>query len=315
MNTKKKYRDKLNINAVTSVTQKLMLDKHMWTLWFKDKTSNRNRNYVLTEIEAFDLMIKDCYYCGDIALSIDRLDSDREHTLDNCVGCCVACNSSKGAIDPKTFVLQAVYRTTFEYPESNDIWCERKRKSQISLYKFNAKRQNKKFELTKEQFEKFINGICAYCRRTPKSGSYFGIDKIDPNEGYTNENCVTACTSCNWAKWDQSVDDFIARDKRITDRYLTGCFDDIPHVEKNTSLRRLNTGKSSVSGADHHNSKKVYQYDKYGKCIGVFCSVTEAAESIDGHCASISRCAHRKGKYAGNFMWSYDPPGVVSTKS
>lgn len=306
-------RDKLKDNAIASVTQKNMIDEILFTRWFTRKSSFKNCE--LTVMEAFDLMIKDCYYCGDIALSIDRLDSDKDHSLDNCVGCCINCNKSKGAVDPITFILQAVYRTTFEYPEDDNIWYEMKTKPNALTYKTNAGKQGKPYDLTKEHFEALIIDTCKYCHRSPKPGAFFGIDKTDPNGGYDTQNCVTACTSCNWAKWDQNIDEFVSRDRRITDRYLTGCFDDIKHVCKNTSYRRLNTGKlmsggqhhlHGKTGGQHHTSKKVYQYDKNGTCIGDFGSVTEAAESVDGNASNISACANGNRKSAYKYVWRYE---------
>ncbi|ABU44223.1 hypothetical protein AR158_C678L [Paramecium bursaria Chlorella virus AR158] len=303
------YYKKLNTNAIESVKQKTMLDECLWTQWFKHKTRN---NYEMTAFDAFDLMCRGCYYCGDIALTVDRLDSDEEHTLNNCVGCCSNCNSSKGAIDPKTFVLQAVYRTTFEYPDCDDIWHDQKCKPLLSGYKRNAKKQGKSFDLAKEQFAKLIINACYYCHRMPTT--YFGIDKIDPKGGYTMDNCVTACASCNWAKWDQCVEEFIARDKRITDKYLAGDFVDMKLVKKNTSIRRLITGKSIVSGANHPLSKKIYRYNLDGSFIRSYDSVAEAVEDVGGNQGNISSCASGKSKHkhkhktAYGFKWSYVPP-------
>lgn len=307
-----KRKDKLTKNAVESVTQKTMLNERLWSRWFKQKPSYRNCK--LTAIEAFGLMIHDCYYCGDVALTIDRLDSDKEHTLDNCVGCCDACNRSKGAVDPKTFVLQAVYRTTFEYPEGDAIWYEMKQKPKLLAYKRGAEKRGKQFELTQGQFDELINGMCTYCKRIPTT--YFGIDKIVSKDGYTNDNCTTACSSCNWAKWDQPVEEFTTRDKRISDMYFTGCFDDMNYIEKNTSYFRLNTGKPRVSGMDHPmfgkkgalspNSRKVYQFTMDGTYVISFDSVEEAAESVCGNQSHISACALGKRKSASKFKWSYE---------
>ncbi|ABT15197.1 hypothetical protein PBCVNY2B_824R [Paramecium bursaria Chlorella virus NY2B] len=300
----RKFKDKLTQNAIESMRQKTMLDEHIWTSWFKKKPSFRNCD--LTAMEAFDLMIKDCYYCGNIALSIDRLDSDKEHTLDNCVGCCTKCNESKGAVDPKTFVLQAVYRSTFEYPEDDDIWYEQKTKPKLSSYKRNIENQKKQFELTKDQFNKFIIDECVYCKRTPTT--FFGIDKIDPSGDYTINNCVTSCASCNWSKWNQSVEEFKSRDALITERYMSGCFDNMKLVEKNTSYRRLITGKSRVSGAEHPDSKKVYRYDLEGNFIDDFGSLQEAAKRVNGNHSGIAMCARGKRNTAYKFKWSYEPP-------
>jgi 5-methylcytosine-specific restriction endonuclease McrA len=69
--------------------------------------------------------------------------------------------------------------------------------------------------------------------------NFFGIDKIYPDDGYIEENVVTACTNCNRAKWDQDPEDFTLRETRITQRYLDGLFDNISNIPKNISHHRL----------------------------------------------------------------------------
>lgn len=58
-------------------------------------------------------------------------------------------------------------------------------------------------------FENYILGVCNYCKLKPQFPfSRNGIDKIDPNEGYLEENCVSCCKFCNIAKLDYSIDEF-----------------------------------------------------------------------------------------------------------
>jgi 5-methylcytosine-specific restriction endonuclease McrA len=35
-----------------------------------------------------------------------------------------------------------------------------------------------------------------------------GVDRLDPKEGYTPENCVPACDKCNRAKNDWTLEEF-----------------------------------------------------------------------------------------------------------
>jgi hypothetical protein len=41
------------------------------------------------------------------------------------------------------------------------------------------------------------------------------VDRVDSRAGYTEDNVVTACALCNYAKRDQPVEAFIAWAKRI----------------------------------------------------------------------------------------------------
>lgn len=74
------------------------------------------------------------------------------------------------------------------------------------------------FELTKEQARIFFEQPCAYCGISPTitytspnlAGQYAwnGIDRIDSKLGYTVDNCVPCCATCNFAKSTATIDDF-----------------------------------------------------------------------------------------------------------
>ncbi len=59
---------------------------------------------------------------------------------------------------------------------------------------------------------------CSYCHVEPSRTSvlsewslpltYNGVDRLDNSQGYTVDNCVTACSSCNFAKGGRSIADF-----------------------------------------------------------------------------------------------------------
>lgn len=86
------------------------------------------------------------------------------------------------------------------------------------------------FDIDTVTFEKLIFQDCCYCgnppskiittcsKHSPQQIVYNGIDRIDSNLAYTNDNCITCCTICNWMKLNQSVDDFIKKIKIIYGR-------------------------------------------------------------------------------------------------
>jgi hypothetical protein len=79
------------------------------------------------------------------------------------------------------------------------------------------------FDLTMKQFEELTSRRCQYCGEPPreyslarsgKGGGIYttranGIDRIDSQLGYSDENCVPCCKFCNIAKNDYSVEDFL----------------------------------------------------------------------------------------------------------
>jgi hypothetical protein len=95
-------------------------------------------------------------------------------------------------------------------------------------YNRNARKRDIEFSLTEEQFQKLTKGICYFCgqepnrevkhhltRRNKKLYNYNnhylhnGVDRLDNNKGYTLDNCVSCCRTCNVAKGTQTEKDFL----------------------------------------------------------------------------------------------------------
>lgn len=95
-----------------------------------------------------------------------------------------------------------------------------------------AKHRNFEFELLSKNFSAMIMGICHYCGQEPsrelkaysnrtKIWTFAGIkvngvDRKNPQKGYTQENCVTACTTCNYAKLDMQYEEFLSYIERLS---------------------------------------------------------------------------------------------------
>lgn len=86
----------------------------------------------------------------------------------------------------------------------------------VRQYKANAKRRNFTFELTDDEVKVLTSRNCFYCGAPPSCvmksddshGEYIynGIDRQDPTQGYVWTNCVTACTICNRAKSNMTLE-------------------------------------------------------------------------------------------------------------
>jgi hypothetical protein len=108
----------------------------------------------------------------------------------------------------------------------------------ITEYKTGAKSRNFVFELTRERFIELIGKNCSYCglppsrkipskisNRTPAERArpksrwptilYTGIDRIDSNLGYVEGNVRPACFTCNFAKKNMPLEDFLNWVRRI----------------------------------------------------------------------------------------------------
>lgn len=66
-----------------------------------------------------------------------------------------------------------------------------------------AKRRNKNWDLTIEQFQTIVEKDCFYCNgffKKVETGT--GLDRIINSKGYEIDNVVSCCTSCNKVKSD-----------------------------------------------------------------------------------------------------------------
>jgi len=107
---------------------------------------------------------------------------------------------------------------TIGYGEAsfNGIYC---------TYKGKARRSKLEFTLTKEDFKRLTKANCYYCGVEPsqilKRGNssspyiYNGVDRVDNKKGYTLENSVACCGTCNKAKGILTYNEFTIWIKRI----------------------------------------------------------------------------------------------------
>jgi 5-methylcytosine-specific restriction endonuclease McrA len=93
----------------------------------------------------------------------------------------------------------------------------------IGWYIYGASQRDLVFALTHEQCFALFVRKCTYCGILPytvkkhKLGAflYNGIDRVDNQKGYTLENSVPCCKTCNLAKHKLSLSEFKAWIQRI----------------------------------------------------------------------------------------------------
>lgn len=221
----KEYRDAITRNAIDSITSGHIIDRSKWDMWCgKKKGSAKNKHPYsddFTNDIMFDMMTKGCYYCGDVATTIDRLNSTLGHTPENCVGCCGPCNNSKGIADPATFIRKSYFKARRKYVDNViDVWFVNKKKPEWKIYKRNAIKKEVPFELDEEKWNSLITDECAYCHRMPTT--WFGVDRVVPSTGYVIDNVVTCCYDCNLDKHTHDVETTMTRNERIASRIDIG---------------------------------------------------------------------------------------------
>lgn len=101
--------------------------KRQIILQYKRHARNRNISYNISENDFIKLLSKNCFYCGLIPSNIkktknhtgfiysgiDRIDSSKGYSKDNCVPCCEQCNKAKRNITKDEFAewIKRVYTT------------------------------------------------------------------------------------------------------------------------------------------------------------------------------------------------------------
>lgn len=91
-------------------------------------------------------------------------------------------------------------------------------------YLDNALKRGYVFNLSFEEFMKLAKSPCFYCGVHPRKRNegkraivVNGVDRCDNKLGYVENNCVTACGTCNLAKRTMSVEKFLKWAKRLAE--------------------------------------------------------------------------------------------------
>jgi hypothetical protein len=99
------------------------------------------------------------------------------------------------------------------------------RNAVLRQYKKDAAYRNLSWSLSDEEFDRLMEGNCAYCGRGPSNLAvaddcngdfrYNGIDRKDNPVGYESWNVVSCCALCNRMKHTLTVKEFLAQIEEI----------------------------------------------------------------------------------------------------
>lgn len=83
-------------------------------------------------------------------------------------------------------------------------------KGRYAHLKYVAKRDGLEFTLTLEQYQQLDIMPCFYECGNEKAKVGYGLDKLDPDQGYTLDNVVACCPTCNsikgsWWSWQEML--------------------------------------------------------------------------------------------------------------
>jgi hypothetical protein len=176
---------------------------------YKKNASTRNIYFGITLEEFSVFWNKQCEYCGnDIeTIGIDRIDNGIGYILTNLTSCCKICNFMKCNLTYDQF-KKHIYNITTD----NIVLKHNIQNPNYKSYKHGAKTRNLVFDLSKEDFKSITSDSCYYCG---EFDSRIGIDRSDNTKGYTLENCVPCCATCNHMKKNHTQSYFISHIQKI----------------------------------------------------------------------------------------------------
>lgn len=85
----------------------------------------------------------------------------------------------------------------------------------LKYYKSRANREGIVIDLTDDQFINFFNCDCFFCGRSIDNIELNGVDRLNNDVGYNEQNCVSCCKMCNYIKFTLDPMVFIMRCEHI----------------------------------------------------------------------------------------------------
>ena len=180
----------------------------------KRRAVNSNIECTLSFDEFVELRSgKVCYYCdkeiSKTAPGLDRKDSAKGYSKDNCVPCCKRCNIIKrDLLRPEELLMfNKILKGQIQPPHTTKLHSLHTATKTSSVkkrwgrLKLAAEKKSINLELTFEQYREIIKQPCVYCG-VENIGTGYGLDKKIPDKkiGYTIKNAVSCCTPCNQIK-------------------------------------------------------------------------------------------------------------------
>ena len=158
---------------------------------------------------------------------IDRKNSTGGYDELNIETCCRRCNSMKRTLPLSVFLTWANrVANKVSDPLIASPLTPKQAQGLAKEYRHSARRRGLDFDLTTSEVAGLCGGLCHYCASPPdrikatpsETFKTHGIDRIDNEAPYVPTNCATACSICNYAKSDLTVEDFLAHVRKIAAR-------------------------------------------------------------------------------------------------
>ena len=163
---------KNNPEKVIKINKQTRENKNKAYTILQNIANNKNLEINITKENFYELIDKECYFCGSIDEKgfngIDRDDCTKGYTLDNVNTCCETCNFIKGNMNTYTFMLKIKHILKYnEYNNDGELNYELFNDYGGTSFSRYTKRSIEKFnvepEFTEENFIELINEKCYIC--------------------------------------------------------------------------------------------------------------------------------------------------------
>lgn len=159
-----------------------------------------------------------CHYCGEIDENglngIDRKDNEKYYNHMSTITCCMTCNFMKGSHSYSDY-LEIIKMIICNIVPCLDVYeCKNSKgfmACEYSYYKNRAIKKEFEFTLTIEEFNILTLTNCYLCGKSSTGDNLNGVDRIDNSKGYTLNNCLSCCATCNYLKNKFNINDIFRK--------------------------------------------------------------------------------------------------------
>ena len=189
---------------------------------------NLNGNFTIRKLKHYYTYRKQCGPCRHLD-PVSKEERDNwilEHGLE--IKKCNTCHEEKYLFDfrqnqsvnigvrPKCKKCSG-YRVKTETDILNQMLFESTPQRKLQVYVTTC--VNRGFTPNKELYWELMHKPCIYCNKQYIEGELIhkipyemnGVDRLDSSVGYTEENCVSCCSMCNYMKKDTDISSFIRK--------------------------------------------------------------------------------------------------------
>lgn len=117
--------------------------------------------------------------------------------------------------DPVNVAQRRRYRARIEHYRKKSRGYQKKNPVKAAIYQYKSKSKNRDiiWAISDRHAEDLMTDNCYYCGVPPNTLN--GIDRVDNQRGYEEDNVVTACLMCNIGKNDYTKAEFLSWALRV----------------------------------------------------------------------------------------------------